>query len=55
MLPLSFTHVVKEAEIKRRAERLEVQAGHLRCTTGPTSVMTPKPSFSMSFVRLEYN
>ena len=29
MLPFSFTHIVPEREIKRRAERLEVQAGYL--------------------------
>ena len=29
MLPFSFTHIVPEREIRRRAERLEVQAGYL--------------------------
>jgi hypothetical protein len=29
MLPFSFTHVLPEAEMKRRAEKLETQAGFL--------------------------
>jgi hypothetical protein len=29
MLPFSFTHVLPKAEMKRRAERLEAQAGFL--------------------------
>ena len=29
MLPFSFTHIVPEREIRRRAEHLEVQAGYL--------------------------
>ena len=29
MLPFSFTHLVPEAEIKKRAERFEAQAGSL--------------------------
>ena len=29
MLPFSFTHLIREVEIRRRAERLEVQAGYL--------------------------